>query len=826
MLSGPSIANCGSAIQPQAYTGIVKPLLLLLALIQLPLLPSDLIVNPGRAFALSSALHQTALDPQACFKVRDLSFERGGVRFYLTDGYIIFAQPVDGRRIAAVFSSLDSGDDAELILRPPNRSERAALSQAAGAPTLNAHFNLAVMLFTDDTANELTRQIEASIVKTSPEQGLILASRSSDTVRNLLSSFQTRITGDLLANSPSSGIFFSTVASRENGNFDILYDPLSSDPVVAGAVATTASGLEFRTWTNYAPRNFTTPASSARVENYRIEAALSSTLDLDVITRATVVVPAGAPLRGALTFELAPDMAVSAANIDGKPAEVFRRESLRANLIGRRSNEPFLLVLPEPFLPDTRHEIEVRHSGRVIRQAGNDVFFVANRTNWYPIHDPQFTTFDLTFRAPKVWQVVATGEQIEDRVEGDTRVTRHLTRSPVRLAGFNVGDYASVKVARGGFNVEVCANKALETGLGARATSYVLVPPAWTNRPGMPRRPSEVVTVSVPAPDPLSRLSSLAQSIATDFEWLAQQLGPPPLKTLTVSPIPGFFGQGFPGLLYLSTVTFLAESDRPVPLRTPSQSVFYSDILPVHEVAHQWWGNLVTTGSYRDDWIMEALANYSAWLVLEKKRGPRALDDQLALSLTSLRIQREGASVESAGPLTWGIRLQSLSPPDPWRPIIYDKGAWVIHMLRRRLGDAPFMQMLAAITSRYSYKPLSTEQFREIAAEFSPKGLPDPHLENFFDNWVYGTGIPQLNISTSTRGKAPALDLKVTVSQTGVPDDFSIDVPVEIRFPGQAKPITKWVRTGPDPAILSVRLRSAPSKVELAPGAAVLAIRK
>lgn len=149
-----------------------------------------------------------------------------------------------------------------------------------------------------------------------------------------------------------------------------------------------------------------------------------------------------------------------------------------------------------------------------------------------------------------------------------------------------------------------------------------------------------------------------------------------------------------------------------------------------------------------------------------------------------------------------------------------------MHMLRRRMGDAAFMKMLSTLVSRYSYKQVTTDEFRELAAEFSPKGLPDPHLENFFDHWVYGTGLPQLNLSTTVRGKAPAIDLKVTVSQTGVGESFGVDVPIEIRFPGPAKPIVKWIRTGPDPVVLTMKLRAAPSKVELGPGAGVLAVRK
>src|SRR5205085_3994630 len=62
-----------------------------------------------------------------------------------------------------------------------------------------------------------------------------------------------------------------------------------------------------------------------------------------------------------------------------------------------------------------------------------------------------------------------------------------------------------------------------------------------------------------------------------------------PLKTLTVSPIPGAFGQGFPGLLYLSTLAYLNTSDLPMPMRTESQKRFLSELLQAHETAHQWW---------------------------------------------------------------------------------------------------------------------------------------------------------------------------------------------------------------------------------------------
>ena len=74
-------------------------------------------------------------------------------------------------------------------------------------------------------------------------------------------------------------------------------------------------------------------------------------------------------------------------------------------------------------------------------------------------------------------------------------------------------------------------------------------------------------------------------------------------------------------------------------------------------------------------------------------------------------------------------------------------------------------------------------------------------------------------------GKAPALKLTVTVEQSGVDDEFSVAVPVEIQF-GKAKPVTRLVRTSGEPAVFSVNLRQAPAKVVLDPGNSVLAVKK
>src|SRR5437660_776486 len=121
-------------------------------------------------------------------------------------------------------------------------------------------------------------------------------------------------------------------------------------------------------------------------------------------------------------------------------------------------------------------------------------------------------------------------------------------------------------------------------------------------RPGRPLRPDfNRGTVSAPAPtpvpDPLARLRSVAEDISSSLGYFSGVFGPPALKTLTVAPIPGAFGQGFPGLVYLSTVSYLEASQRPASLRDRGQQLFFSELMEAHEVAHQWWGNVVTAGA-------------------------------------------------------------------------------------------------------------------------------------------------------------------------------------------------------------------------------------
>lgn len=775
---------------------------------------------------LARRIRDAGLDEQACYRVRDLNFAKEDLRFYLTEGYLIFGKPVNGRRLSAVFTADVEAGDAELIVFPPTRSERLSLASFTRTPNLDEHFVAAIFVFSDNTGDHLLRQ--AAGQRLQPEAAPLLRSVWEPVVRNLAESFEIRLVRDLLSEgAEANGLFFAGITGRSLGNFDVIYDAAARQQVAVGQVAYRDNRSYFDMWTSFPARSYRTgriqpPEERAiRLSDIRIEAELLPNLRVRAVTRMKVTAARGA--GRAIDFELSPRVRVTELRIDGVPAEPFMRDSLRANLLRHTENDLFLAIAPKPLDPGRTYEFEFHHEGDVVTASGNGVFYVGSRATWYPNRRAEFDRYELTFRYPKTLDLVSTGEVVEDRTDGEWRITKRRTSSPIRMAGFNLGDYDKATVSRGGYTVEVYANRKLESALQPHPRAVLVVPPPAWPRGG--RRPQEMLAVPMPEPppNPTARLRVLANEIASALEFMSTYFGPPPLKTLTVSPIPGTFGQGFPGLLYLSTLSYLRPGDRPAALRGEAYRVFFSEILHAHEVGHQWWGNLVTSSNYQDDWLMEALANYSALLQLEKRRGRRALDavlDEYRKHL--LRKNEDGLALESAGPIIWGTRLRSSRFPDAWRIILYEKGSWILHMLRGRLGDARFLQMLGEVAKRYRYRVLTTEEFRRAALEFIPPKSQDAKLEDFFDQWVYATGVPTLKLSCSISGKAGAWKVRGTLTQSGVDEAFTTLVPVEAQLPGK-RAVTEWIQSSSEPVRFTLTLKQRPLRVALDPAGTVLA---
>ncbi|MBM3727914.1 MAG: M1 family metallopeptidase [Acidobacteria bacterium] len=774
------------------------------------------------AAAAVERLRESKLDPRECYRVRDIAFTAEDARFYLTDGYLIFRRPVNGVTVSALFSADTASGDGEVLLIPPHRSERISLASFTQSPTLNQHFKTALFVFSDGTGEELRRQVAATNARRAPEEGLLLAQRWDSTVQNIAASFTTRLVRDLLGTRRTeNGFFYAAVSTPALGNFDLVIDPRARNQVTAGQISDRDGRSFFDLWMHFEARSFRDrrrqrDAIENKLSDYKLDVTLTPELGLKAVTEMTLT-PAQTGERAA-AFDISPRMRVTGASIDGKPVELFQREGVRANLIRGDDNELFLLVAPEELEAGRPYRVRIEHEGNVVTHAGNKVYYVASRGNWYPQGGLQFSTYETVFRYPKNLRLVSSGDLVEDATSGDTRITRRRAGSPIRLLGFNLGEYEQISTNRAGYLIDVYANKQFEAAL-TRVPMFAPLPAPFPRRNAVTR--PELTPLPLPA-SPVERLKHVAGEVGAALEFMASRFGPPPLKTLTVSPIPGTFGQGFPGLLYLSTMAYLDPADRPWSQRSESHRLFFSELIHAHETAHQWWGNTVISAGYQDDWLQEALANYSAVMFLERRKGPRLLDAVLEDYKRHLLSKTpDGEEVQSVGPVTQGLRLQSSKNPDAWRTIMYEKGTWILHMLRRQLGDERFLALLADLTKRYRFAPLSTAAFQSAASEQMPATAPDRKLEAFFENWVYGTGVPALKVAHTVRGTAPRVRVTVTVTQTGVGDDFSVDVPVEIQIP-RSRPVTRWVRTSNEPATIQLTAAAAPTRVVVDPGNSIL----
>jgi hypothetical protein len=197
----------------------------------------------------------------------------------------------------------------------------------------------------------------------------------------------------------------------------------------------------------------------------------------------------------------------------------------------------------------------------------------------------------------------------------------------------------------------------------------------------------------------------------------------------------------------------------------------------VHELGHQWWGDLVTCKSWHHIWLNEGFATYSEALYYEIKDGIGAYRSRIK-NLTGL------------GPRSIYV-ADTTNRDSIFNSVPYNKGAWVLHMLRHQLGDSAFFATLQEYRNQYAYKSAVTEDFQRIAEQVSGKDLSD-----FFRQWIYGYDRPHYLFSTVLHA---ALDgngwntyIHLEQTQTTEPLAYKTPVDFQVWQTGPYQEFTVW----------------------------------
>jgi hypothetical protein len=817
------------------------------------------------AEALYLQLGQVGLDPSRVYKVRGASIERSAIHITLEDGTIGFTQDVMGRITGAFFEG-----DGEVLITPESAVERRSLALFTGMAILEEHFATAYFRFNDDLAGELHPDLRA------PENSQEFVARWGEAAKNLAQTDAMRLLVTFSRTLPEAGragssqdpsvqnlnllgrnedrFFRARVQGTKLGVFDLLFDTLAAEEVEAGQAKTTDNGTTYYdVWTSFSPvppgAKYGNPGSTSAPGNpgpredwiaarrYTIKTEVQPPKRIHADARVQLEVKEGG--TRALLFELARSLNVESVKLDGNPVEFIHNPAVEGTQLSRRGNDILAVILPEPARAGQKLDLEFAYGGEVLAEAGSGLLYVGARGTWYPNRGMAMADFDLEFTYPDGWTLVATGNpapvpeaSAAAKASGE-QISRWVSDRPLPLAGFNLGKYKVATAQAGNVTVETYATQGVERDFpSARIQVIEPIPSARVSRGEqiiLPNRPS-----------PAQNEVTVGEAAARAIQYYSERFGPYPYSRLKLTQMPGRDSQGWPGLVFLSSYAFLDQEQREQ-LHFESSRALMQQMIPAHETAHQWWGDLIPWTSYRDQWFSEGLANYCALMMLQEKNpaGFREIMERYRKDLVEKN--KDGVAPMDAGPVTLGVRLLSSRFPEGYEAISYGRATWLFHMLRTMLKDAaaqqsghaaqigvdePFVRALRRVRQRYEGRSISTRELMDTFAEDLPAALRfegKKSLDWFVDGWVNGTSLPRLELkAVKLTPKGTGSVVTGTILQRDAPEDLVTSVPLYAVVAGKQTVLLGRVFADGDESSFRLVAPAGTHKIVLDPNGTIL----
>ena len=481
--------------------------------------------------------------------------------------------------------------------------------------------------------------------------------------------------------------------------------------------------------------------------------------------RASLHLKVRATVLGTLTFRLADSLVVQS---------VVSYEYGRLFGIRVKNQNTLVVNLPAPLARDSELTVTITYAGRLEPQTqdrealalaeqgqseqafvvtAEPSFLYSSRSYWYPqapVSD--YATARIRISVPPLVDCVASGELEAGfpailagaDASKNRKIYMFTAAQPLRYFAFILSRFSRAETATIGFGART------DPGPDVRLTGHVY----------------DSLNLSVEAnPRQVARGREIAGPAADIAVFYESILGDSPYASFTValieSDLPGGHSPGY-----------FAVLNQPLPQSTltwrndPAAFNNYPDFFIAHEFAHQWWGQAVGWRNYHEQWLSEGFAQYFAAMFAQHQRG-----DQVFVSVLR-QMRRWGIETSEQGPISLGYRLGHIrSESRVFRALVYNKGAAVLHMLRRLIGDEAFFRGLRRFYRESRFHKAGTEDVRRAMEQES--GRP---LERFFQQWIYGSTIPKVKLSYRIDGT----DVLLRVEQVG--EVFDVPVTVTLKF--------------------------------------------
>ena len=713
------------------------------------------------------------------YTVTNLTLKRDVGTFTLKSGRISFLPPVLGRVAVGVFVG-----EGEFALEPALYIERDYLKMVTEKETFAEPFSRLVLYFSDSTYDEIKQQGQAAGAADNPLLDALkdVQNRMRDRERGAGENIEAEILIDLY-NSKRTPSFNAFIDGKKRHQLSYHIRPygaldceevllVNSDWQAKDAGFLYASHLETEFKNKTASSSEDTRVVDA--EHYKIENAIKG----DKLTaNAECTLSALTDGERMLSIGLLPDLRVSRVLLGDKEIDFIQED--------KKKDGSFYVILPEALTKGRKYKLTVEYQGeKVLFDAGGGNFAIGARTSWYPNVNTfkDRATFDLTFKVPKQFTLVSVGKKVKEWQDGDFAASQWVSETPLAVAGFNYGKFKmqeltdeTTKYKIEGYAVSEMPDGLRNTGIGGMA-------------------PTRLIGQSLTE-------AQNSMRIFTHF------FGPLPYGRVAITQQPqANFGQSWPTLVYMPLLAYMDATQRWMLTGSINNQLSeFVDEVNAHEVSHQWWGHIVGWSSYRDQWLSEGFAFFSAGLYLKmtEQKPDKYLNYWKHAQEEITKKNEFSLRATDVAPVWMGYRGGFFKYPRAYQVTAYRKGGFVLHMLRQMMwdakeGDKAFIAMMQDFVKTYYNQNASTEDFKGVAEKhMTPKMdlAGNKKLDWFFLQWVYGKEVPRYKLEYNLTPQEGKTQLTFTLTQSEVSQGFGMRVPIYLDYEG------KMIRLGEVPII-------------------------
>ena len=704
-------------------------------------------------------LYRLRLDLKTQYAARELTIDAEDMRLTLHEGSVFTVQSDAG------VTGLVLLGRGELRFAPPSQTEKGQMRIFAGADVLTTPFDSAfVRVHPDEYATRvaLSSLAPATADARIARRAVELFSREGAKAFSLDLS---DLSSELWYLIPAPGDFLADIRTRKYGTLTYSRSASQAEDITLfnrERRKTISLYPSVEKLASRGPSYDEDALADVDITAFEIDATVDPERE-SIEGRARVTLRTRVFGLSTLTLRLADSLNVT---------RVTSEEYGRLSFLRVRNQNGLLISLPTAVGAGTELTLVVSYAGRVesqsvdaeglaLAQAPDDrlvpperKYLISNRSSWYPQNSvSDYATARLRIVVPDGYRCVASGQQaaatdvtLNDLLpiggEGGQRFI-FTAAEPVRYLSLVVSRFVRV----------------VDTTISAREEAATL--PLEGEVRASQRRSRIALTVEA-NPRQRSRGRDLAPVAEDIMRFYGTLMNDTPYGSISIAlvedDLPGGHSPGYAAVLNAPPPTsqFLWRND-------PAAFQGFPEFFIAHELAHQWWGQAVGWTNYHEQWISEGFAQYFSALYAQRARGDGALTDMLR------QFRRWALADSDEGPIYLGYRLGHLkSDTRVFRALVYNKGAGVLHMLRRLIGDEAFFDGLRSFYVEQKFRKAGTDDLRRTLE--AQTGRP---LDRFFDRWIYGSGIPRLRYATTITDRI----VTVRFEQQG---DQVFDLPVTV----------------------------------------------